>query len=361
MLVLSTQATEVEDLYQSSVNVANQSKQARNTAQKEALKNVFVKVSGKYSVLDNEEIQKAVLNASSYVRRFQFTRDDDNQLMLLVDFDEAKINKLLRNEALPIWGKRRPSILLWLAGEDPQTGRRQVVSNQSYSEYAQQIRKLSEQRGLPLVVPLYDIVDNQKVMVSDVWGYFYSHIAKFSLRYNTDAIVIARFKQDKADPIDELTQTLAQPPEPATEHNKQMSWQLQWRLFEANDVAQTGQETGQVSELLVSLVNNLADRYAKEYAVDSSKVEGGSRIVLTVTNVGDIESLINAEELLMSFSAVSDVLLKSVKQDTAEFEILLLGESLDLLQGLELEKRFEKIFDPLENPQNQPLAFRWKP
>lgn len=351
----SLKAIEVDDLYQASVTISNQSRQARLTAQKDALRKVLVKVSGSYSVLDNEEIKKAVRQAGLYVRRFQFIRNDDNELQLLAQFDEAKINKLLRTEALPIWGKRRPSILLWLAGEDPQSGVRQVVSNHSYVQLANQIKQISQDRGLPIVIPLYDIVDNQKVLVSDVWGYFYNHIRKFSLRYNTDAIVISRFKKQ---PPNEQQQSDIPMQAPLEQSD---GWQLQWRLFESDDVVDASAHEGRLDQVLNRLVNDLADRYAQQYAVDSSKVEGGNRLILTVTNVGKIENLINAEQLLMSFSAVSDVLLKSVKDDVAEFEILLLGESLDLLQGLELEKRFEKVFDPLIDPQNQPLAFRWNP
>lgn len=343
-------AIEVDDLYQASVPVSDQSRQARGVSQKQALEQVLVKVSGTNEVLENAEVTQAIKNAGSYLRRFQFIRNDNNELMLLADFDEAKINKLLRNEGLPIWGKRRPSILLWLAGEDPQSGIRHVVSKESYAEVASKLMQHSQNRGLPMVLPLYDIVDNQKVLVSDVWGYFYDHIRKFSLRYKTDAIVIGRFRQ------------YVESGEPSADQVEQaMQWQLQWRLYESDNIAKNSVHDGSLDDVLQQLVNDIANRFAQQYAVDASKVEGGNRLILTISNVGEIENLINAENLLLSFSAVSDVMLKSFQHDSAEFEVMLLGESLDLLQGLDLEKRFVKVFDPLADPQSQPLIYRWVP
>jgi hypothetical protein len=259
----------------------------------------------------------------------------------------------LRRESLPIWGKRRPSILLWMAGEDSSSAFRRVVSKESYSELMTQIEKVSKDRGLPVLFPLYDLEDNKKVSVSDVWGHFYEHIKKFSLRYETDSIVISRFWYE-ANP-----DTPQDPQDPDTSNDK--NWKLEWRLFESDSLVELKLIEGDLNQVLDQLVNNMADRYAAEYAVKVSILDDAPSMVMTIRNVAGVESLIEAEKLLLSFSAVDDVLLKSVKNDVAEFEILLLGEALDLLQGMDLEQRFEKIFDALADQAQQPIEYRWVP
>jgi hypothetical protein len=349
---------EVADLYQASVTISNQSREARNTSQKDAFRKVLVKVSGTYQVLDNPEVKKAIRKAGQYLREFEFIRNDENQMRLEAKFDQVKINRLLRSESLPIWGKRRPSILLWMAVEDPDTAIRNVISKESYSHLMARIQKASDDRGLPIVFPLYDIEDNQKVSVSDVWGHFYQHIVQFSRRYKSDATVISRFWHE----VDTQETDTIEPNVHVPQALEDKNWKLEWRLYETDALVEIKTITGNLNQVLDQLVHTMADRYATQYAVDSSSLDSGNRIILTVSNVGDIQNLIEAEKLLLSFSAVSDVLLKTVNDEIAEFEILLLGESLDLLQGLELEQHFKKIFDPLaDTDESQPLEFRWIP
>ncbi len=376
---LSLSAIEVTDLYQASVSISNQSRQARTTGQRDVFRKVLIKVSGNSQVLKNPEVKTAIRRASRYLNQFQFTRNSDNELQFEASFDEGKVNRLLRQEALPIWGKRRPSILLWMAGEEAQTLNRQVISKEAYPHLLKQINQLSKDRGLPIIFPLYDLQDTKVVSVSDIWGYFFDHIEQFSSRYNTDAIVISRFWHEP--PSTELLTLDGQPIEPlaaplttAVETDK--NWHLQWRLFEKGELVDNKTITGELDDLMNTLVNTMADDYAAEYAVDSKNLNDATRIVLTVRNVSQIANLINAEKLLGSFSSVADVLLKSINNDVAEFEVVLIGELLDLLQGLDLEERFEKIYDPFavnnidtttdankagETDIEPMLEFRWNP
>ena len=144
MLSCGVSAIEVPDLYQASAVVSSQSPKARIISQRDAFKKVLVKVSGNNTVLDHPQIKQAISKAADYVRQFQFGRNEDNEQFLLATFDEAKINKLLRRESLPIWGKRRPSILLWMVGEDSDTAVRRVGSKESYGHLMTQIEKVSK-------------------------------------------------------------------------------------------------------------------------------------------------------------------------------------------------------------------------
>lgn len=367
LLSFNATAVEVRDLYQASIAISNQSRAARQVAQKDVFKKVLVKVSGSRKVLNNPEVKTAVRRASQYLNQFHFTRDDNNEPVLEASFDEGKVNRLLRQESLPIWGKRRPSILLWMAGEDAQTLAREVISKEAYPHLLQQIEQLGKDRGLPVIFPLYDLQDNKEVSVSDIWGHFFAHINKSSQRYNSDAVVISRFWHEKPDEsvVDELSSET--PPVDSSENENDIvagdkNWKLQWRLYEKDQLMDLQTISGELSQLMTRLVDITADRYATQYAIDSRDLDNATRIVLTISNVGQMASLMQAEKLLGSFSAVQDVLLKTINNDVAEFEIVMLGELLDLLQGLDLEKRLQSTVDPLaEKSAEQTLKFRWVP
>lgn len=358
-------AIEVNDLYISSIAVENQSRQARIKAQKQALSNILVRISGQHSVLDNLAVKKAIRGAAQYVRKFEFNRDVDGNLMLVTDFDEGKLNKLLRQEALPIWGKRRPAILLWMAGEDAHTLVRHVISRESYNHLRQQVLAVSKERGLPVIFPLYDLQDNQSVSVSDVWGYFYDHIAQFSGRYNADAIVIARFRHVVKDaPTNQSHSNESINDNRQTHHTNEQdqNWNIEWRLYEGDSLVKVDSLDGHLTDVLEQLVHNMADSYASQYAVDSANLVNASSITVTVHGVGDIKHLIAAEQLLTSFSAAADVTLHHLQAEVAKFEVTLVGEPLDLVQGMALEQHFEEIFDPLNDDRNKiNTDFRWVP
>ena len=363
-----SRAIEVTDLYQAKVDIADQTRQSRNAAQKAAFAKVLVKVSGNEAVLENGAVKSAIRKASSYVRKFEFLRDEDDEQLIEVKFDEGKINRLLRQEQLPIWGKRRPAVLLWMAGEDAETLSRHIVTDKSYSHLLKQMQQISQNRGLPLFFPAYQAPAEQseqpQVTVSDVWGYFYQHIAQHSENYEHDVILIARFyhSDEEEQPTDEQTIESTEQDLASQANMEDANWVLEWRIFEPDKKIEVNSDRGHLSELLSNLVEQLADKYAQEYAVNSSNLADAERMVLTVRNVSKIEHLISAEKLLMSFSAVADVMLKRLNNDVAEFEITLVGKPLDLIQGLELEDRFEQIFDPFSNDgKQQATEFKWVP
>ncbi|MFT4929094.1 MAG: hypothetical protein ACI8WB_005224 [Phenylobacterium sp.] len=360
---IAAQAIELPDLYQASVTVVDQTRDARVKAQREVFAKVLVKVSGNSDVLKNPAVKTAVRRASQYLNQFEFSRDSDNVPQIEASFDEGKVNRLLRQQSLPIWGKRRPSILLWMAGEDQQSGARGVISRESNPQLLSQIEQLSKDRGLPIIFPLYDLEDNKEVSASDVWGYFFAHINQYSLRYNSDAMVISRFWHQPPTEDTEATPDVAPAVNDSADTIKDNNWHLQWRLYEKEELVEIKTISGELTKLMDTLVQTTADRYAAAYAVDSKNLGAdATRIVLTVRNVGQIADLIHAEQLLTSFSAVSDVLLKSINNDVAEFEIVLLGELLDLMQGLDLEERFQRIYDPLADKNSDQLdQFRWTP
>ena len=113
-------ALEVNDLYQASVIVDSQASKEREHAIKDALQTVFLKIGGKKSVLTHDVLQQAQRRASRYVSQYRYHLKND-QLSIIVRFNENKVNQLFQQANLSIWGTLRPQILLWLVDEQGAT------------------------------------------------------------------------------------------------------------------------------------------------------------------------------------------------------------------------------------------------
>ena len=89
-----------------------------------------------------------------------------------------------------MWGSLRPNVLLWLIDEKGLN--RNIISNSSSSSLPQAINAFSNERGLPIMMPLMDFTDANQIKTSDIWGRFQQPIEEASSRYLAEAIVVIR-------------------------------------------------------------------------------------------------------------------------------------------------------------------------
>jgi hypothetical protein len=157
--------------------------------QREAFKQVVVKMTGSPTVLESPGVIRATRNAREYILSFEYFVEDDEQRYRAV-FDKEKLERLLRAEALPIWGARRPDGIFWLANRTD--GEVQVVSEYSQSNLTKAIVKHMQARGVQIMFPLMDLDDAMLVTPTDVWGRFMPVIETASSRYATDYVIAAR-------------------------------------------------------------------------------------------------------------------------------------------------------------------------
>ena len=157
---ISAYSVEVENLYRAKVDVSSQSANARKQAIKRAFQSVIVKVSGQKNVIEQDVFKQAVNQYSQYLVQYAYERDSRG-LRLVARFDEEKVNQLFLNSNNALWGNLRPQVVIWFAEE--QGFERALISESHLSKLPETINRFSENRGLPLVLPLVDIEDTEKV------------------------------------------------------------------------------------------------------------------------------------------------------------------------------------------------------
>lgn len=328
-------AVEVPDLYQFKVLVSDKSNNARAAASKQALLGVLSKVSGQAIEQTNPEIRLALQDISQFMLKFEYQDAEYGSQLLVVKFDPTKINTLLNELRAPIWGNRRPLVLIWLAVEDAR--QRELLTRESFPQLEEVLSDKANQRAVPIVLPLLDLEDRLNITVSDVWANFSEPVDLASVRYNPERIVTAR--------IYKLP--------------NQSVWQLDWR-FTVNSEFQNNVLVGEQQQIIAQMIDEIALSLSSQYAVlrnDSAEQEGEFFIV---NGINDFVQIEQAKRRLLSLSVVREVNIVSMKQGELVFSLLLNGTKTDLINTLSLDKGFKRLFDPLASIEAQSInRYQW--
>jgi len=346
-------AIEVKDLYVAKVPVDSQSRKDRNTALKEALQTVLVKVGGQASVLTHPDIKGQLVKYNSYVTNYSYERDGKQQ-RLKATFDSAKINQVFVNANLPIWGSLRPKVVLWLIDEQGLT--RNLVSHSADNILVKSVLDFVQQRGLPIEIPQVSAL-NSDVTTSDIWGRFKTPVFYASKSYSPEAIVIMRLSDN----------TLLSEEQVEFANSCQLICQpgvaLDWSFISAEDV----DDTQQFSEryygvdrqmLLHDALGDIADDIYHDYALST---EENNYFELDIANVETLASYVNITRFLTELSSVKSVKLVHAIGSVRRFNLTLLGSKQALLASLKLHRALRQNIDPLDPSTQQGVpVFYWE-
>jgi hypothetical protein len=339
-------ALEVNDLYQANVVVDSQAREQREQAIKKALQGVFLKIGGKKSVLTHDVLQKAQKKASRYVSQYRYQRKGE-ELSLVVSFDENKVNQLFKEANLALWGSLRPQVLLWLI--DEQGISRNIVASDADNIIPSTINDFSIERGLPIVMPLMDLTDNEQVLLSDFWGYFPEQILQASQRYFADTIVVMRVS-DSTLVVDadnnEATQTSTNTAcGLLCEKNELVTPKvLDWRVFTQGVIYTQQYEGVDKISLIGQGLSDITELIYQSYALSTT---AENDFVIEVKNVTSLANDMQLFNFLKDLSAVKAVTLISAQGDVRQFKLDLIGSKASFLASLKLNNKLTQHLDNL--------------
>ncbi len=317
----SVSAVEVTDLYQDILKVDDKSRDTRLAASRKALLNVLVKVSGDESADQNKLAQQRTKNISDYMLKFEYDEKANGQLNLVVKFEARKINELIKELNLPLWGVQRPLVAIWLGIED--NWRRELVTQESYPQLEQLIYEKAGRRGLPVVVPLLDLQDRRLVGIPEVWGNFSEPVEEASRRYSAERSITARMYQ-----------------EPDSE-----TWILDWR-FTNDDLFDSNRLEGDKQQIVGQMIDSLALGLANEYAIDPNAYYEQAAATLTLKGTQSFVDIELAKRRLQSLSVVTQATIMRKTPEFVEFKLNHTGSVGDLKKGLGLDSAFRDYVDP---------------
>jgi hypothetical protein len=292
----------IEHLNKGQIIVPDQSNFTQNKAGKRVFQQVVVKLSGDVAVLENLEIKRSATNFEQYLISSIFIQDGD-KLLYQAEFNEQKIVDLLRSENLNVWGKRRPSGLLWLAIEDDVSKEKSLVTLSSSSQYLETIEQVAYDRGVALIMPIGDLTDSMNITALDVWGLFSSSIFNKSVRYGTNYVIGARV----GSVFDDFS----------------ASEKLQLSYFITNgQTIKTNEIIGDdISTLIAQFVNEYATYLATLYSIESSETGQIYSVTLNIANVDTLVKYRSVLEILSSLAVTHNVDLRAQFKDVASFTL----------------------------------------
>jgi hypothetical protein len=325
-------AATVEGLYEAEVPVEDQGAEQRESGLKLALKQVVIKVSGQYRIAD--DVLEALLPQSARLaQQFRYRSNPEweaflppepasaemsdegvespalpvtpveppPRYLLWVQFDEAQVNQALHISGLPMWGKVRPAVLVWLMVESLSEPRYLVAGEEAH-QWQKLINQTAEERGLPVWLPLMDLEDQTKVSYSDIWGNFQEPIMAASRRYMADVVVVARLVEQG-----------------------EAQWQSRWTVYEKGEARAWYSDElslqAAISRGMHALVDLLAERYAQ--LLDFS--QQGRVVVMQVSGVNGLADYARLMSYIVSLGNVKQVMVKQLTGDQMTLTLELLG------------------------------------
>lgn len=194
-------AATVEGLYDAEVPVSSQDLRERERALRAALLQVVVRVSGQRRVTPAGVLSAALQNPSRYVQEFRYagaTEGGDARgrgagQRLWVRFNPASTNELLRQAGLPVWGRARPTVIVWLALREAQGSR--LVSAGEPAAVVASLRARAAARGVPLALPTLDEAGQARLLAADIAAERTDRAVQASRRYHAEAVLVGRARE----------------------------------------------------------------------------------------------------------------------------------------------------------------------
>ncbi|WP_152555695.1 DUF2066 domain-containing protein [Methylomarinum vadi] len=306
-------AVEVKGLYETEVLAKSRSNEDRNKAIREALAVVLGRVVAADKVMETPVVKTALAGASHYVRQFQYAmisskwqRDERSRLMRVL-FDEQQLLELLRSGNVGIWSEIRPETLAWLVVE--RQDKLRFYEADSMPELENALTRAARIKGLPLIFPMLDLEEQQRISVSEVLSNDSTQLLAASERYDVVSVLAGRLVE------------------------KGKCWEAEWALYFDEKIEQWATPCAALSEVTLSGMQGVYDVLSKYYAVKPEIAESGF-IRLKIKGVKTMTDMVRVTEFLQSVALIKSVNWVSVENGYNIYKIKYEGSDVLLAEAL---------------------------
>lgn len=357
---LTAHAAIVTDLYEASVPVPDQSAGARNVALQQALAAVLVKVTGERSAGGVPALASLLQNPSQFLQQYRYEQAPGANgtpaltyydltrvgtpaipltgLLLSARFDPEVVDQAVRAAHEPLWGRERPATLVWIAFQDGSNV--SIVSASGNSAIVQAMNSAAQQRGVTLMFPAMDAVDQQAIGIPDITEDNTARIQQASQRYKPDATLIGSIYMTTPG-----------------------QYAARWQLTVGNQTASWTTPPNDLASVAADGVQTAADNYAKWFALAADAV-GQDGVTLSVTGISGVDAYAKVLAYLGKLTPVKSVQVTRVDNHTVYFSLDTRGSLANLQQAVLLGDLL-KTAAPAAASANPPsatlLQFKYAP
>jgi hypothetical protein len=283
----------LKDLYEAEVPIAGRSAQAQGI--QTALRLVLVKLTGDRNAAGRPALKRLIENPEALVQQYGYRGSEGGPegSLLWVKFDPEALERGLAQSGVPIWGRERPAVLLWLGVEEG--GRRRVLGRDDPSPYRETLNAHARWRGLPLVLPLLDTTDETWSEVIDPSLPMSEPIAAALRRYGADAVL--------AGHLVGISPAL---------------WQAEWTLFGEGRQGSWSSQGDLPEVALDEGLDRAVDTLMAYFAAPTDRLEE-EPIAVVVEGIEDLDHYARTERYLRSLDPVRRVEVKKLGPGRVEF------------------------------------------
>ena len=314
-------------LYDAHVEVASQSDSDRARGTREGLGEVLARLTGRPDAAEQTEVRDLLENADRYVEQFGYDTvadDGGEQLLLRLRFDGRSLQRALADREVAVWAEAdRPRVLVWLAVE--RDGGREIAGGETAPDIQDALRAAAADYGLPVLFPLRDLEDRQRVTSSDVWGGFREPILEASERYRAEVVLVGRL-EGRAD-----------------------AYQARWLLLWEDDVAEWSASGEDLDAAALSGPAGATERLARDLARPPGERVTGN-VTLRIDGVEALDGFSYLRRLLAATRGVGDVEVLRAEGESVYLRIRLEGDSERLVRDLERGGRLERVSLDMDGP-----------
>lgn len=330
---LSARADMVTDLYSANVAVADQGATALAAASRRGLSEVLVKVTGSRAVLQSPAATDALQSAREQVQRFAYVRNKTpaGSLSVRVEFDSAWVTDIVRRAGAPLWTANRPVVLAWVVMEGAQG--KQFVTAEDTPEQAELLRAEFSRRGVPVQLPVFDLVDLAAVSTTAVWRLDPAVLAAASARYNVNDVAAARMTTLTGGAISG-------------------DWRYQFQAERANRSV----SAPDMADFFATGAGLVAGAMAARYAV-LPRAEGEGEIRMRVTGVTNYADYAAVVRFLEDLELVETATVLRVQGNQLELRLQAAVDTAQLANLVELNERLTPLL--VAGPSDE-LSYQWR-
>ncbi|RJY18714.1 DUF2066 domain-containing protein [Parashewanella spongiae] len=334
-----SKAVLVQKLNEASITVKSKSKIDTNSGIAKALEHVFIKNSGSFSILNNEQIKSSIKKPRNLMNQFSF-EERNGELKLNVVFEEQKVLALLRSAKVPVWGKQRPSTLLWtvLAHDSNDF---EIMSETTVNELSQSINVAANEYSVPVLFPIMDFTESTSISGTDIKELFVDRFYELSARYNAGYFALVSISESGSMYSYSLN-----------------LYNIDEQGFNKAEIIKSGKAKTS-PELSQALINSLSEYYSKKFAVITA--DDSDIVHVTFEEISDLKGLISLENYLKEFTIIQSLYTSGINNRSVTFRIKLYGTKDDLYRTLKLDKNIvESQFIIDSNNANNSINYRWQ-
>ncbi len=193
-------AVKVTTLYQIEVPVASQASDARAEAIREGFESVLIRLTGDQGIVNNKQIKASLNRADYFVQEYSYSAPDVSSATytLKIKYSEPDVKRLMRKTGLKQWSAIRPLVLVWLATVNDQH-KVDILGLETESVMLEKFKLQGQRYGLPLIFPMMDVTDLDKVSPDTITSLALPELQGASKRYEPDALLIGTIEHDQGN------------------------------------------------------------------------------------------------------------------------------------------------------------------